>query len=218
MTRTIELPRAERDGRSALDAPALTSVRCLVVDDHPAVRAGLRALLAAESGFKVVEAVATAEAALAFAQRSSVDVAIVDYQLGRRSGLWLSRKLKQLTDPPAVLVYSAFSDYLLGAACVVAGADGMVSKAALGGELCDRIREVAAGQTCLPLVPPVLADRLRRRFDSREQTIFGMMSARIPVREIARTLGFAQGELEGMLWAMLSKLERIEPVPGRYDA
>ena len=130
-----------------------------------------------------------------------------------RSGLWLSRMLKGLVDPPAVLVYSAFSDDLLGAACVVAGADGMVSKAALGSELCDRIRDVVDGRACLPVVPPVLAERLRFRLDPAEQAIFGLMSARIPIEEIGRTLGLAHGELDAMLWAVLRKLERIDPPP-----
>jgi DNA-binding NarL/FixJ family response regulator len=217
MNRTIERPSACRDAEQGPDVAEKVSIRCLVVDDHPAIRVGLRELLAAESGLTVLDAVSSAEAALAVAGRSPVDVAVVDYQLDGRSGLWLSRMLKGLVDPPAVLVYSAFSDYLLGAACVVAQADGLVSKAALGSELCDRIREVARGRTCLPMVPPALADRLRFRLDPSEQAIFGLMSARIPVEEIGRTLGFAHGELDAMLWAMLRKLERIDPVH-RNDA
>jgi DNA-binding NarL/FixJ family response regulator len=213
MNRTIERPSPFRDAGQASDVAQKTSVRCLIVDDHPAIRVGLRELLAAEPGLTVCDAVSSAEAALAVAERSAVDVAVVDYQLEGRSGLWLSRMLKGLVDPPAVLVYSAFSDYLLGAACVVAGADGMVSKAALGSELCDRIRDVMDGRTCLPVVPPVLAERLRFRLDPAEQAIFGLMSARIPVEEIGPTLGLAHGELDAMLWAMLRKLERIDPPP-----
>jgi two-component system response regulator DevR len=162
----------------------------------------------------VVDAVASAEVAITVAKRCRVDVAIVDYQLGGRSGLWLSRKLKRLADPPAVLVYSAFSDYLLGAACVVAEADGLVSKAALGSELGERVREVARGGTCLPMVAPLLGEILRRRLDAREQAIFGLMSARVAVEEIGRTLGLTHGELEALLGGMLRKLERIDRVRG----
>ncbi len=190
----------------------LTPVRCLLVDDHPAVRIGLAELLATEPDFEVVEALATAEAAVAFAERTRVDVAVVDYQLGGRSGLWVSRKLKRLPDPPAVLIYSAFSDYLLAAACVVAQADGLVSKAALGSDLCDRIREAARGVTRLPIVPPALVDSMRRRLDPEEQAIFGMLLAGVATHEIGRTLDLAHGELEARLGAMLRKLERLDPV------
>jgi DNA-binding NarL/FixJ family response regulator len=141
-----------------------------------------------------------------------VDVAIVDYQLGGRSGLWCSRKLKRLADPPAVLVYSAFSDHLLTAACVVAEADGLVSKASLGSELCEKVRDAARGLTCLPVVSPPVSGSLRRRLDPEEQAIFGMMSAKITVAEIGRTLGLAHGELEARLAAMLRKLQRIDRV------
>ena len=204
---------ASRDADEGAPAGTrLTPVRCLLVDDHPAVRVGLRQLLAAEPDFEVLDALATAEAAVTFAERTHVDVAVVDYQLGGHSGLWVSRKLKRLPDPPAVLIYSAFSDYLLAAACVVAQADGLVSKAALGSDLCDGIREAARGVTRLPTVPPALADSMRRRFDPEEQAIFGMLLAGTATEQIGRTLDLAHGKLEATLGAMLRKLERLDPV------
>src|ERR1700753_248522 len=91
-------------------------IRCIVVDDHPAVRLGLAELLAAEPDFRMLASFQTAEAAFACAQGTAIDAAVVDYQLGGRSGLWCSRKLKSLADPPAGLLYSAFSDHLLAGA------------------------------------------------------------------------------------------------------
>ena len=95
--------------------------------------------------------------------------------------------------------------------CVVAEANGLVSKAALGTQLCERIREAADGQTRLPMVPPSLADSMRRRLDSEEQAIFGMMLADMSSVEIGRTLSLGRGELEARQWAMLRKLERLDP-------
>jgi DNA-binding NarL/FixJ family response regulator len=189
---------------------SVTPIRCIVVDDHPAIRLGLSELLAAEPDFRVLDSFATAEAAYGFARRTVIDAAIVDYQLGGRSGLWCSRRLKALTPPPAVLIYSAFSDHLLAAACVVARADGLVSKAALGSELCERIREAAAGEAGLPVVPPAVAESLRHRLDPTEQAIYGMMSARTADPEIAATLGLTAEDLEARSWTMLRKLIRID--------
>jgi two-component system NarL family response regulator len=188
----------------------ITPIRCIVVDDHPAVRLGLAELLTAEPDFQMLDSFQTAEAAYAFAQQTPIDAAVVDYQLGGRSGLWCSRKLKALAHPPAVLIYSAFSDHLLAAASVAARADGLVSKASLGSELCDRIRGAAHGDSQLPLVPPAVADSLRHRLDPTEQAIYGMMSARIADPEIATTLGLNAQELEARSWTMLRKLERID--------
>jgi DNA-binding NarL/FixJ family response regulator len=187
-----------------------TPIRCLVVDDHPAILAGLRGLLASEPDFEVVDGLDSAEAAAELAEQVRVDVAIVDYQLPGHSGLWLSRKLKRLPQPPAVLIYSAFSDYLLAAACVVAEADGLLSKAALGSDLYTAIRRAATGMSRLPPVPATLADSLRRRFDSLEQAIFGLLLAGIGRDEIARTLHIDAGELETRQWTMLRKLERLD--------
>jgi len=186
--------------------------RLLVVDDHPAMRTGLRDLLGDERDFDVVAVTASAEAALTVAEREPIDVAVVDYQLGEgRNGLWLSRKLKRLPQPPAVLIYSAYTDGVLAAAAVVAEADAIVSKASLGSELCDAIRSVAAGLLHLPPVPPALAGTLRSRLDDQEQAIFGMLLAGIEPAEVAATLDLPATGLESRLWSMLRRLEGRSP-------
>lgn len=181
--------------------------RLLVVDDHAAVRAGLQDLLEDEGDFEVVAAVASAEAAMAVAEREPIDVAVVDYQLGGRNGLWVSRKLKRLPSPPAVLIYSAYADGVLAAAAVVAEADAIVSKGELGSELCDQIRRVARGHSGLRPMPTWLGETIRSRFGHEEQAIFGMLLAGIDPSEIAATLGLSEAGLESRLWAMLRKLE-----------
>jgi DNA-binding NarL/FixJ family response regulator len=215
--RAVVQPTA-REQREQEPEPA--RIRVLVVDDHPAVRIGLRELLEAEEDFVVVDAVATAEDAMDVAERAWIDVAVVDYQLSGRNGLWLSRKLKRLPHPPRVVIYSAYSDGLLAAAAVVAEADGLVSKGSLGSELTSAIGSVARGQLLLPSVPPRLAEMLRRQLDQAEQAIFGMLLAGIPPREIALTLNMSFGTLESRQWAMLGKLQagQLNPTPGRTHA
>jgi two-component system response regulator DesR len=163
-------------------------------------------MLADEPDFEVVAAVATAEEGLSVAERQPIDLAIVDYQLGGRSGLWLSRKLKELRRPPGVLIYSAYADDVLSAAAVVAEADGIVNKSGLGADLCDAIRAVARGEHRLRLVPPWLSEILRHRFGHEEQAIFGMLLAGIPRGDIAQTLGISTDRLESQMWTMLNKL------------
>ena len=95
--------RHEPDDHLASDStPA--PMRLLVVDDHPAVRVCLRALLDDQPNFRVVDAVGTAAEALAVAEGRAIDLAVVDYQLGGRSGLWVSRELKRLPRPPRVVI------------------------------------------------------------------------------------------------------------------
>lgn len=193
------------------DFGATGPIRVLVVDDHPAVRAGLLTLLEDEPDLVVTEAVASGEEALAVAEREWIDVAVVDYQLGDRSGLWVSRKLKRLARPPLVILYSAYSDGMLAAASVVAEADGLLDKSVPGSELCDAIRAVARGSRRLPPVPAHTGAILRQRLDHEEQAIFGMLLAGIAPPEVAATLGVPAAGLESRLWAMLKKIERPAP-------
>jgi DNA-binding NarL/FixJ family response regulator len=199
--------------RTELRAEPLARTRLLVVDDHPAVRAGLRGLLDDEPDFEVIAAVATAEAGMEVAEREPIDVGVIDYQLGGRNGLWLSRKLKRLPDAPAVLIYSAYTDGILAAAAVVAEADAIVSKGKIGPDLCRTIRSVAAGHRDLPPLPPRLADSLRRRLDHEEQAIFGMLLAGMEPSEAAATLGLSPAGLESRLWGLLRRLEGLPAAP-----
>ncbi|HJS94292.1 MAG TPA: response regulator transcription factor [Solirubrobacteraceae bacterium] len=210
MTSLAPPPAAERV--PPRDDP-LAPTRLLVVDDHPAVRAGLRELLADEDDFHVVAAVGTAEDGVEVAKREPIDVAVVDYQLGGRNGLWLSRKLKRLPDPPAVLIYSAYTDGVLSAAAVVAEADAIVSKGRIGSELCQEIRSAAAGRRHLPAIPPRLGESLRRRLDHQEQAIFGLLLAGFDTAEVAGTLGLSPAGMESRLWELLNRLEGIPTTP-----
>ena len=204
---TVALPVTAEPARLRNEPLALT--RLLVVDDHPAVRAGLDKLLADEPDFDVVAAVTSAEAGLEVARTELIDVAVVDYQLGGRNGLWLSRKLKRLADPPAVLIYSAYTDGVLAAAAVVAEADAIVSKGRLGADLCQVVRRAAAGERHLPAIPPRLAESLRRRLDGQDQAIFGMLLAGFDPSEVAATLGLSSAVMESRLWELLRRLEGL---------
>jgi DNA-binding NarL/FixJ family response regulator len=203
----------EKIDRATDSDVAVARKRLLVVDDHAAVRMGLRRLLEDEPDFAVVDVVATAEAALSVAERSPIDVAVVDYQLGGRSGLWVSRKLKRLPRSPKVLIYSAYSDGMLAAACVVAEADGLISKGGVGSELCDAIRIVASGRLLLPIVPQPLAAMMRQRLDDEEQAIFSMLLAGLRPTEIGRLMRISSAGLESCLWSMLGKLEFLQVDP-----
>jgi DNA-binding NarL/FixJ family response regulator len=155
----------------------------------------------------------TAEDGIDIAKREPIDVAVVDYQLSGRNGLWLSRKLKRLVDPPAVLIYSAYTDGVLSAAAVVAEADAIVSKGRIGSDLCHEIRCAAAGRRHLPAIPPRLGESLRRRLDHEEQAIFGLLLAGFDTAEVAGTLGLSPADMESRLWELLRRLEGLPITP-----
>ncbi len=182
-------------------------ISLLIVDDHPAVRSGLLQLLQEQPDFSVDAVCIDAQGTVAAAERERIEVAVVDYHLGGRNGLWICRRLKRLPNPPRVIVYSAFANDHLAACCAVAGADAMLSKGGLGSELCDTIRSVSHGRRSLTTVSRPLADMLRRRLSDAEQPLFGMLLAGLPRTEIERLLGMSPRERESREDAMLRKLE-----------
>ena len=201
---------ARRVVNDSAPRPTMERIRVLVVDDHPAVLRGLRELLGDQPDCQVIAAVRSAQEALSVAEREDLDVAVVDYQLDGRSGLWVTRKLKRLPRPPRVVIYSAYCDGVLAAAAVVAEADGLVSKGGPGSDLCEAVRGVARGRSWFPTVPWRLGEVMRRRLSAEEQAIFGMSLAGMVSAEIAQTLGISATGLESVRWEMLRKLETID--------
>jgi DNA-binding NarL/FixJ family response regulator len=206
---TVDRPPPREDPRDAA-APALPRrIRVLVVDDHPAVRFGLSRLLEEQPDFEIAAVCIDADGAAARALAQPFDVAVIDYQLPGRNGLWLCRELKRAPDPPAVVVFSAFADHYLAACCAVAEADAVLNKGALGSELCKAVRYVARGRRLLPRVPSALAASLRRRLPEPDQLLFGMMLAAIPREEVRRLLEISEPELDVRISRMLSTLEHL---------
>jgi DNA-binding NarL/FixJ family response regulator len=187
----------------------------MVVDDHPAVRWGLVGLLEDQADFDVAVVATNAEAALGQSEQEPVDVAVVDYQLGGRNGLWLARRLKERAAPPGVVIFSAFANDHLAACSIVAGADAVLSKGSLGDELCNVIRAVRRGRRQLPRVSGPIAGLLRRRLDERDQMIYGMLLAGIPTAQIEQTLVITPDELAARRSAILASLEAL---PGELAA
>jgi DNA-binding NarL/FixJ family response regulator len=188
----------QADGmRTRAPAPRRTAGRprrILLVDDHPAVRYGICQLLSGQDeGITIVEAGAATRDTVDLARW--LDVAVVDYHLGDRDGLWLTQQIKQLPSPPPVLIYSAFADPPLAAAAIAAGADGLVRKTALAAELYIAIRRLFHGRSYFPTVPRALAVALGSRLDQRERAIFWMLIQGVGPNEICSQLSITPEEL-----------------------
>ena len=103
-------------------------IRIALLDDHPAVLAGLQRLLQPARDMEVLAAAAD-EVALARALRGRrPDVLIVDYDPGRGDALALCRRIKARPGTPRVLIYTAYAGPALTIAARAAQADGLVDK------------------------------------------------------------------------------------------
>src|SRR6478752_765686 len=113
--------------------------RIAVIDPQPATRAGLSMLLRTEPGLVPVGAAAGAHDGAELAERLRPDVVLLEPHLLDGDGLGLCRRLRAAAEAPRVILYSAGADAELGLLARVAGADGLVDKAASPQALFDAI-------------------------------------------------------------------------------
>ncbi|GAA1062245.1 response regulator [Agromyces bracchium] len=186
-------------------------IRLLLSDDHPVVRAGMRALLEAEDDLHVVGEAATAEEAVRLAETPGIDLVLMDLQFpGALQGVDATRRIRSMPAAPRVLVltnYDTDAD-ILGA--IEAGASGYLLKDAPPGELVAAIRAAAAGESALA---PTVASRLDesqrsgdQRLTVREAEVLALVAAGRTNREIGQALFLSEATVKSHLVHIFTKL------------
>jgi DNA-binding NarL/FixJ family response regulator len=188
-------------------------IRVLIVDDHPAIQLGTRALIDDQPDMRVVAQARSVSEAMSVLD-APIDVAIVDYHLRDGcDGLALIAHIRERRSAPRTLVYSAFADAPLAALAVIAGADGMLGKHELGDELCNAIRRVARGQLHLPSIASPVSDAMRARLEPVNQAIFEMLLHGVAPPTIAERLSITPQQLATRRAEMLRSLKRSRIQP-----
>lgn len=127
-------------------------IRVAVVDDHPVVREGTAALLAAVPGFAIVGQGGAVDDARRLALSGEVDVLVLDVRLGSDSGLSLLSEIRD-AGGAAVVILTSFGYPQFVDAALRSGASGYVLKTASIPELTDAIRRAAEGGLAFSVRP-----------------------------------------------------------------
>jgi two-component system, NarL family, invasion response regulator UvrY len=122
----------------------LQLLRVLVVDDHPIVISGCRALLEADPRVEVFEAQDGASGFAAFFDRGP-DVAVIDINLPGHSGLELLRRILERAPEARLIVFSMNDDPVVAARAIEAGAKGYIAKNDDPALFAEAVRAVADG-------------------------------------------------------------------------
>jgi DNA-binding NarL/FixJ family response regulator len=125
----------------------IRSHRVLIVDDAPAVREALMWLLENESDLEVVGEAADGPQALQRANELEPDVVILDIELPHMDGYEVTRALKELPEPPLVILLSVHGDPLSRKRGAEAGSDGFIEKGADWPQLVAHVRQVLADRS-----------------------------------------------------------------------
>ena len=187
--------------------------RIAVIDPPPATRAGLSMLLRTEPGLVPVGAAAGAHDGAELAERLRPDVVLLEPHLLDGDGLGLCRRLRAAAEGPRVVLYAGDMDPVLGLLARVAGADGLVDKAAEPVELFDAIRVVARGGSALPPVDTVELDAAAHRIDPEDLALLAMLVDRTPAADVADTLHLDRRRMGRRIERLLGRL-RARPAAG----
>lgn len=187
------------------------TLRLVLVEDHPVVRAGLRALIESSDDLQVVGEAGDAATALAVIGDTAPDVVLMDLSLGDGvGGIEATRRVVALPQPPAVLVlttYDTESDILRA---LDAGAAGYLLKDVPPHDLFAGIRSVARGEPALaPSVTGVLMKRASSpepRMTEREVEVLELLADGLGNRDLAKALFVSEATVKSHLSHIYTKL------------
>jgi DNA-binding NarL/FixJ family response regulator len=180
-------------------------IRVAVVDRQPTVRAGLDAIVAAQSDLVAVGGAADARELWPLLHRARPDVVVLDASPAPEA-LALCLQVKSRLLGPRVVLFGAAvtSEAIVPAA--LAGADAIADKAADVRDLLHAIRAVARGEHALPRFTPRLQAQAAARLSLGDRAIFAMRLAGTAQSEIAATVGMSVHDLGARTTAILAAL------------
>jgi DNA-binding NarL/FixJ family response regulator len=189
-------------------------IKVALVDDHPAVRVGLLALLRGEPGLTPVAVPADGPVELEKLLSLEADVALIDGQLGTESGLELCLALGRHEEAPPVVFYSAYLEEELAVAARIAGAAAALNKGEPLDRVLNTVRVVAGGRSTFPPVSAWALRRCAERIDSDDLPVLAMLAHGTSRSDAADTLGLSLDALEARIVRMVATLERyLLPAP-----
>lgn len=211
------------------DLPA--NVRVVIVDDHPVVREGLRALLESIDRVEVVGEAATGEAAIREVTMLQPNVVLMDLHLPDLDGIEATRRIRRLAPSTTVLVLTMLEDDSTVIAAMRAGARGYVLKGATQDDIERAIKTVATGGAFLgPQVAPrvlgLLTDQPRDdvpfpELTTRERQVLDLIASGLPNREIASRLSISGKTVSNHISNLFAKLhftDRAEAIVRAREA
>jgi two-component system, NarL family, response regulator LiaR len=190
------------------------AVRVLLVDDHPVVRQGLRALLSTQDGIEVVGEADDGEAAVAATERLSPDVVLMDVVMPGMDGVEALRRIGERRPQTRVVMLTSYADERTAMEAVDAGASGFLLKDASPRDVAAAIRAAHRGEAVLhpSVAAKLLAERRRppaahADLTARELEVLRLIARGLQNKQIAAQLHVSEKTVKTHVSAILRKLD-----------
>ncbi|HEY4689100.1 MAG TPA: response regulator transcription factor [Anaerolineae bacterium] len=191
------------------------TIRVILADDHAVVRKGIRDFLTESSDIDVIAEASDGDEAIALIDRHKPDVAVLDIQMPKRSGIEVCRHIRAEQWPVGILILTAYDDDPYVLAVLQAGANGYVLKTADADEIVRAVRDVYEGKSALD---PNIARKLMTQLSSqattkpvesltaREMDVLKLAARGYTNKAIAAQLNISDRTVQGHLANIFSKL------------
>jgi DNA-binding NarL/FixJ family response regulator len=187
---------------------AKESPRCLIVDDHPVVRAGVRAVLEQAFGDSMIEDAASLDEAASAVNSDRPDVVIVDpWRAGGDVGEIVGRLRTELKAP--IVVFTSDGGARLLSEALKAGVKGYVRKDSPSEDLIRAIEAARAGEFYVDpgLSSTIVLDEADRTLSARQREILQMLADGMQTDAVAEKLGLSTETVRTHTKRILAKLE-----------
>lgn len=193
-----------------------TPIRVLLADDHAIVRAGIRQVLEHSSDIQVVAEAGDGDAAKRLLEQLHPDVAVLDIQMPKASGIEVTRWVRASLKNVGVLILTAYDDDPYVMAVLQAGANGYVLKTASPEELIQAVHDVNEGKSVLD---PTIATKLMahlfpgqkghivEQLTDRELEVLTLTAKGYTNKAIGVQLGISDRTVQGHLAHIFTKLQ-----------
>ena len=191
-------------------------IRVILADDHAVVRQGIRQFLESAPDIWVVAEAKDGEEAVGLIQQVQPDVAVLDIQMPKLSGIEVARQIRANRWPVGILILTSYDDDPFISAVLKVGANGYVLKTASPQEIICAVRDVRQGKSVLDatILPKVLALISQSRtippvepLTDRELEVLGEVARGFTNKVIGINLNISDRTVQGHIARIFEKLQ-----------
>jgi DNA-binding NarL/FixJ family response regulator len=191
-------------------------IRVVLADDHAVVRSGTRQFLEQSGNIQVISEASDGGMALTMIEQMKPDVAILDIQMPKMSGIQVSREIQARKIPVGILILTSYDDAPYIAAVMKTGANGYVLKTATPEEIINAVHKVYRGmfildRTITSKIVDIIAETneppIYENLTEREMEILALVATGLTNRLIGIELQISDRTVQGHISHIFAKLQ-----------